>query len=92
MTWKDFVFDDVLGPLLVVPTEGPIGCKKLGGLSIMEDAIGSNEARDRASIQETGQEQRPARMVGLPHLDSARSVMDDGLGIRAFSVRQREER
>jgi hypothetical protein len=38
--------------------------------SVREDPRGKKELRSRDSIQETGQEQRPARMVGLSSLES----------------------
>jgi len=50
----------------------------------MEDA-------SRGKIQETGQEQRPARMVGLFSLDSARSSMEAGCGAQVQTLRQRGE-
>lgn len=67
--WQDFVLDDVCGPLLQAiedATEESIPvCRRtrLGSPSVMDDATGSQ-------IQETGQGQRPARMVGQPNLDS----------------------
>jgi hypothetical protein len=68
--WKDFILDDVVGPILA-----DVGSKddkdykvcrrtRLGSPSVMEDARGN-------TIQETGQEQRPARMAGLSSLDSS---------------------
>ena len=56
--WKDFVIDDQLGPYLFCCEAGA------DSASIMEDA------RD-GQIQETRQEQQPARMVGLSSLDSS---------------------
>jgi len=63
-----------------------LGCRRRrhGSQSIMEDAIGN--------IQETGHEQRPARMVGLFSLDSAQSSKDAGRGYRGRLLRQRGER
>lgn len=52
--WKDFILDDFLGPSL---KDQKICTEKPGSVSVMEDA-------DGISNQETGQEQRPARMVG----------------------------
>ncbi len=60
--WKDFVFDEVCGPLLVV------GETPDGDLGIRKDAV--------VKIQETRQEQRPARMVGTLH---AMLVDDTGM-------------
>lgn len=51
--------------------------KSLGCHSIMEDAMGL--------IQETGQEQRPARMVGLSSLDLAIIQHGSWSGNRACS-------
>jgi hypothetical protein len=71
--WKDFIFDDVLGPVLAPSifesndSETDLSsCRKerFGSPSVQEDAMGS------VLIQETGQEQRPARMVGHSSLDS----------------------
>lgn len=81
--WQDFILDENIGPVLSPELfEGqpePISCrrKRLGSPSIMDDARGTQtEAIDVASFQETRQEQRPARMVGLSSLDSARSHTD----------------
>jgi hypothetical protein len=76
--WMDFVFDDVLGPMLSEPTGVPAdiaSCrsrsKGVGSLSVMQDAL--------SKIQETGQVQRPARMVGFTGFDSNESPdMDVG--------------
>jgi hypothetical protein len=77
ITWKDFVFDDVMGPILM-DFESCRGTR-LGSPSVMEDANGI--------IQETGQEQRPARMVGLSNLDSkAQSHMEVSRGHRASEI------
>jgi hypothetical protein len=71
--WKDFVFDQFLGPHLVLPDEDR--SRKTPGMgasqSIKEDAIEQSE-----DIRETGQEQQPARMVGLSGSDSNRSSME----------------
>ena len=69
--WKDFVFDDVFGPMLVVSE--PDGT---GSLSIRNDAI---------AIQETRQEQMPARMVGtLRHsTDTSKSELVGDTGMEA---------
>jgi hypothetical protein len=58
--WMDFVFDSVLGPVLVLPTDLDLAA------GIMDDS-------DSAQNQETRQKQQPARMVGsaLENLDSA---------------------
>lgn len=101
--WKDFILDDTIGPVLSPELFQDIGeergtlkvCrrKRLGSPSVQEDAWGmKNEAIEVASIQETRQEQRPARMVGHSSLDSysnARSHMDVA-GDRANSKLQRQ--
>lgn len=57
---------------------------------VMEDASGVNTKLLKNSlIQETGQEQRPARMVGLSSLDSAESSMEAGCRYRAQLLGQR---
>ena len=75
--WKDFVLDEVFGPLLVVSESN-----ELGDLGIRKDAF---------VIQETRQAQRPARMVGLSSLDSAQSHTDVSRGDRANDLRRRGE-
>jgi hypothetical protein len=74
ITWKDFILDDVVGPVMMDPS--PIDsnetevCRRtrLGSTIVMED-----EESENSSIQETRQEQRPARMVGHSSLDSSAS-------------------
>lgn len=75
--WNDFLLDDVVGPYLVFEDED-LKCRKTpsGRPSVMEDAVGVTETRECVSIQETRQEQRPARMVGLSSLESAQTGMD----------------
>lgn len=65
--WQDFVLDDVFGPLLNMEEQDKVRRAKprLGGTGVNDDA--------RAKIQETGTEQRPARMVGLSGLDSIKN-------------------
>jgi hypothetical protein len=66
--WKDFILDDVVGPVMIDPSDIDVNesevCRRtrLGSTIIMEDEHGI--------IQETRQEQRPARMVGHSSLDS----------------------
>ena len=78
ITWKDFVMDDILGPILAMPEElaaelvSPQDSRaeqRLGSSDTSDGASGNNAAK--AVIQETRQEQRPARMVGLSSHDSA---------------------
>ena len=65
MRWLDFEFDLNFGPLLVLTEEeDKFRRMRFGNSSVMEDAV------ETKSIQETGQEQRPARMAGLPDSDS----------------------
>jgi hypothetical protein len=65
--------------------------KRLGSPDIMDDVYGKKNEASGASIQETGQEQRPARMVGLSSSDSAETGRDAGRGNRVQVLRQREE-
>jgi hypothetical protein len=63
-----------------------VGCHKSssGNVSIMEDANKATRSYESDLIQETGQEVRPARMVGYSSLDStARSSMEAGYDDRA---------
>jgi hypothetical protein len=58
----------------------------------MEDAKGEQYQLPSGNlIQETGQEQRPARMVGLSSLDLAKSSMDAGWKFRVQSLRRKGE-
>ena len=101
--WKDFVLDDDFGPVLspelfLGDEPVPTSCrrKRLGSPSIMDDARGTQNGTtprnlDGVPIQETRQEQRPARMVGLSSLDSAQSHTDVSRGDRANILRRRGE-
>ena len=62
--WKDFALDEIFGPLLVV------GETADGDPGIRKDAF--------VKIQETRQEQRPARMVGTLH-----AILVDDTGMEA---------
>ena len=77
--WKDFVLDDVVGPVLAFTPEQDESCREMrfGSTSIRNDV--------KRAIQETGQEQRPARMVGQSSLLSAQTDMEVGREIRAKS-------
>lgn len=93
ITWTDFVLDDVIGPSLAIRPaqgEGSRWTQAGDGLSVMEDA--RSLAVD-VPIQETGQEQRPARMVGSTGLDSKhagiRTGMEAGQDSQTASIRQR---
>ena len=81
--WKDFVLDDVIGPSLILDFNECRETRPGSAQSVMEDA--------KAHIQETRQEQRPARMVGLSSLDSSPFDMEvDRHGIsRAVAARER---
>jgi hypothetical protein len=61
-------------------------------IGVMEDAIGKKNKSLGDLIQETGQEQRPARMVGLSSLDSAKISMEAVWGSRVRFRRQGEEK
>lgn len=88
--WMDFVFDDLIGPVLVMDGDSTDNRRKrFVNPSIMEDANNKREAMDVASIQETGQEKRPARMVGLSGLDSAQNDMEVGRENELDSLRWR---
>ncbi len=58
---------------------------KLRFWTIMED-------RGSTIIQETGQDQRPARMVGYSSLDSAATGMEAGSDLSYSQMRRRGER
>ena len=74
--WKDFILDDVAGAILAMPDEDLTSsqscreAKRLGGPNTRNGASGINKAHS-ALIQETRQEQRPARMGGHSSHDSA---------------------
>jgi len=89
ITWKDFIFDEVIGPYLDVD----LSCRKakLGDPCIREDATGKKETPESVSIQETGQEQRPARMVGLSSSEDTQSAMEGGRDNRDLLRRRRVE-
>lgn len=63
--WKDFILDDVVGPILNFDQTSSTNCReeRNGRPSIKTDT-------GVKQIQETRQEQRPARMAGLSNLDS----------------------
>ena len=71
--WNDFIFDEILGPILAMPEERPQGNRitvRSGDTDARNGASGNKQVLS-ISIQETRQEQRPARMVGLSSHDSA---------------------
>ena len=75
--WKDFILDDILGPILNFPETKESEGKKKEDESCRRKRLGSPKVMDDARevagtlIQETGQVKRPARMVGLSSLDSS---------------------
>ena len=81
--WMDFVMDDFIGPTLVIPEmRNFISCREeqTSQLGVMEDA------RDGiVAIQETGQEQRSARMVDQSASISA--AKNDSYRMEAIGVR-----
>lgn len=86
------MLDDRFGPLLINSAEegaqslsADTSSRKvrMGCSGVMEDAGGEQ-------IQETGQERRPARMVGKSSLDSSQARMEAGRS-EPTSLRQRGE-
>jgi hypothetical protein len=62
--WNDFVFDEVLGFVLDIEgSPNEFRAERTGGSS-------GEDAATTGPIQETRDEQRPARMVGFSDLDS----------------------
>ena len=65
IVWKDFILDENMGALLLVPDTVEVDCRKERpgqcSAGVMDDA---------KKIQETGQEKRLARMAGHSSLDS----------------------
>lgn len=90
--WNDFVLDDATGPLLSVEFDAEMLIKvcrnrKPGCPSVTEDAGQCSE--NTSYIQETRQEQRPARMVGLSSLDLAQASKDAGRSVQVRGQRLR---
>ena len=73
ITWKDFILDDQIGPQLIVDSGDGMetaNCRRTWDgrtPSVMDDAMG---LAANVPIQETGQDQRSARMVGHSGLES----------------------
>ena len=85
--------DDNFGPLLNFENEDPSDSRRMrfGSPSIRKDANSSNGVQDSTRlIQETRQEKRPARMVGLSGLDSASEDMDVRVSNRTLILRSRK--
>ncbi len=87
--WNDFVLDSEWGALLVFPEErlevNRITVRS-GGTDARNGASGKKEMQG-ILIQETRQEQRPARMVGLSSHDSAQ-VDRKSAGVTQISNRE----
>lgn len=83
--WNDFVLDEEFGPTL---DTSDLDCRRmrLGRPSIRKDAQAN-------LIQETGQEQRPARMVGSSgsEYQNAPSDMEVRRNVRVLHLRRRED-
>lgn len=105
MRWLDFIFDEKLGPLLALPMEGPtveqiaVTSRLLSSTQKVRTAEENVQGVRKTQlmgiqIQETGQGQRPARMVGQPNLDSttAQKTMDGELVDSPLSAHLRGER
>jgi hypothetical protein len=71
--WKDFILDDVMGPVLRIPESASSG-KQSDRTETRDASCTDTEEGTRAQIQETRTEQRPARMVGPSDLDSSAQV------------------
>ena len=80
--WKDFILDDFFGPSLNFENESPHDRReaRTGSPQHRQEDDGGTQASQ--TIQETGQMQRPARMVGFSSLDS-RSGRGDPTGMEA---------
>jgi hypothetical protein len=88
--WNDFILDDVLGPVLNVGDETSYASCRVGARIGRPSARNGTEVVNQ--IQETRQEQRPARMVGLSELDSNRHEdMEVDRCDQAPQTRPREE-
>ncbi len=92
--WKDFILDDEFGPtLLVNEKRGELTKEGLTGVCDREVSRAVEKHQDDArakKIQETGQEQRPARMVGLPSSESSASQPRTGALSDSNSLLQQE--
>jgi hypothetical protein len=91
--WMDFVLDDEIGPSLKM---GAHVCRttRTGRPVVMDDDRDGNIVGhvDTSTIQETGQVNRPARMVGDHSLDyNARTGTDAGTDVQdVVEFRQKE--
>ncbi|MEK7691849.1 MAG: hypothetical protein AAB425_12620 [Bdellovibrionota bacterium] len=85
--WKDFLLDDFIGPLLVVPNHGASAekdvCQEANPEpgTVKDDGMAGTttvgtDFGQSAPVQETRQELRPARMAGPSDLGSDRSGED----------------
>ncbi len=68
--WNDFILDDFFGPVLNLTPE-PTSCRKtrLDRPSTRNGVMGATTGQVERQIQETGQENRSARMVDLSNTD-----------------------
>ncbi len=87
ISWLDFEISSEKGPLLMVEDLGVImkfRRRRDKSTSIKEDI-------SRAQIQETGQGQRPARMVGYSSSDHARIGMEAERALESSSLTESGE-
>lgn len=81
--WKDFAFDDFLGPVLDTDSESR--------RSIPTETPMNQEDSGYSKLQETGQEQQLARMAGYSSSDYVRNGMEAGREFLSGSRRLRED-
>ena len=83
--WKDFILDDFFGPSLLLESETSIGCReaRTEDSQYRQEDAGETQA---GQIQETGQLQRPARMVGFSRLDSNNPGPSEPLSIASMEA------
>jgi hypothetical protein len=74
--WNGFALDEVLGPLLVTEHWDESFRRSGETRARGQDGQSSSTAQGCASIQETRQGQRPARMVGYQAIDPEQNRMD----------------
>ena len=72
ITWKDFILDDFLGPVLADIES----CREWVSSGVEEGGRSSAEETGKNSVQETRQGQQPARMVGGSSLKAVRIGME----------------
>lgn len=74
--WKDFIFDDVLGPVLMEQALVNFRVAQEAVVEIKEDARAAARALGSARFQEARQGQQPARMAGSSSLTAVQSGED----------------